>query len=428
MTSSRATHSSDATKCCGPPRSCGRSRTSTQKGLVGGGWYYDFLTDDARFTIDTLKGATEAGALAANYMEVRGFIEECGRIRGVEVTDHLAGEEGAIRARQVINAAGPWVDRVRFQETGVRERLLRPTKGVHIVVRKRDFPLEHAVFLRSPRDNRVVWPIPALDQELVYIGTTDTDHDGPFDHVTATPEDVDYLLDAANFAIPEARLGPGHVVATWAGLRPLVKPEGSLAASAVSREHQIMTSPRGLLTIAGGKLTTARVMGAQVIDATIKLLGANFGVRGVPASRSAKVPISGGDPGALFLAQRRVAELSIDPSVKGRWLQTYGGNASRLVERVLADPASGRDLGVNHLSLAEVDYAVEEEMARTLTDFFARRASVFYWTEDGGLAVGDAVAGRIGELLGWSFAERGRQVAAYREWVAANRFAPAAAC
>jgi glycerol-3-phosphate dehydrogenase len=217
------------------------------------------------------------------------------------------------------------------------------------------------------------------------------------------------------------------VVATWAGLRPLIKPEGSMATSAVSREHQIVTSPRGLLTIAGGKLTTARVMGAQVIDEAIKLLSANFGLRGVPASRSAQVPISGGDPGALFLARRPVEELPIDPAVKDRWLDRYGANAYRLAERARADGGTGQDLGVKHLTLAEVDYAVEEEMARTLTDFFTRRAAVFYWTEDGGLSLAGVVADRMGGLLGWSPDEAGRQVGAYRDWVTANRVAPAPA-
>ena len=201
-----------------------------------------------------------------------GWSQDDGKIRGIEVADRITGETGVVRARQVINTAGPWVDTVRFLEDGVGERLLRPTKGVHIVVRKQDFPLQHAVFVRSPRDNRVVWPIPALDEELVYIGTTDTDYDGPLDHVTATDDDIDYLLEVANFTIPEAALDRRHIVATWAGLRPLIAPEGSMAASSVSREQQIVTSPRGLLTIAGGKLTTARVMGRQVIDAAIELL------------------------------------------------------------------------------------------------------------------------------------------------------------
>jgi glycerol-3-phosphate dehydrogenase len=390
-------------------------------GLVGGGWYYDFLTDDARFTIDTIKGATEAGARVANYMEVTGFTRQAGRISGLEIRDQLSGETGAVAAGQVINTAGPWVDRVRFLEEGVTERLLRPTKGVHIVVRKRDFPLNHAVFLRAPRDNRVVWPIPALDSDLVYIGTTDTDYDGPIDRVTATPDDVDYLLEAANFAIPESRLGRAHVVATWAGLRPMVKPEGSMAASSVSREHQIITSPAGLLTIAGGKLTTSRVMGEQVVDAAVELLAQIPGFHRPPASPTARVPISGGDATQLNSARRRVAELSVDPGVKRRWVDRYGGNASALAEQLVADPGGGQRLGSSELTMAEVRYAVDAEMALTLADFFTRRAGVFYWTEDGGLSVAGAVAAEMGRLLSWSASEQQHQIDSYREWVGANR-------
>jgi glycerol-3-phosphate dehydrogenase len=156
------------------------------QGLKGGGWYYDFLTDDARFTLETVKGACEAGAYAANYVKVTGFVYAGERICGVQVRDELSGETAELQARQVLNTAGVWVDQVRFLEEGVSSRMLRPSKGIHITLRKSDFPLQHAVFLRSPRDNRVVWPIPALDEDLVYIGTTDTDYSGPLDHVTAT--------------------------------------------------------------------------------------------------------------------------------------------------------------------------------------------------------------------------------------------------
>ena len=391
-------------------------------GLLGGGWYYDFLTDDARFTLDTLKGAWEAGALLGNYLEVVGFVQEGGRITGVELRDRLSGQEGVMRARQVVNSAGPWVDRVRFLEKGEQKRMLRPTKGIHIVLLKRDFPLNHAVFLRSPRDQRVVWPIPALDEELVYIGTTDTDYDGSLDEVTASEQDVAYLLEVANHTIPDAKLGFEHVIGTWAGLRPLVKPEGEMAASSVSREHQIFNSPGGLLNIAGGKLTTARVMGKQVIQAAIRLLRQNYGLKSYLPSRSAYVPISGGDPGQILLAQRTAASLDLDPAVKERWLKQYGGNFLKLAEIYRQDPASGRDLGCSHLSLAEVRHAVQEEMACTLTDFFTRRASVFYGRRDGGRAAAEPVAAEMGRLLGWEVAEQERQIQAYRTWVAANRF------
>ena len=117
-------------------------------GLVGGGLYYDFLTDDARFTIDTLKGAADAGALVGNYLEVTGLPEENGKVAAVSWSTDINGETRVVRARQVINTAGPWVDAIRFLEDGVGERLLRPTRGVHIVVRRNDFPLKHAVFVR----------------------------------------------------------------------------------------------------------------------------------------------------------------------------------------------------------------------------------------------------------------------------------------
>ncbi|NLG72010.1 MAG: glycerol-3-phosphate dehydrogenase/oxidase [Chloroflexi bacterium] len=402
-------------------------------GLKGGGLYYDFLTDDARFTLDTVKGACEAGALAANYMRVSGFIYEGGRIRGVQVTDDLSGESGEVRARQVINTAGVWVDEVRFMEQGVRERMLRPSKGVHITLRKSDFPLQHAVFVRSPRDRRVVWPIPALDEDLVYIGTTDTDYDGSLDHVVATDDDIDYLLEVANFTIPGRRIGREHIVATWAGLRPLVRPEGEMAASAVSREHQIFLSPSGLLNIAGGKLTTARVMGKQVVQRAVELLQENYGLPAPRPSSSHRVPISGGSRQAIESARQALAGLEVPEPVRRRWLDVYGGNAAVLAgiaekepdAAVPFQPAAG---GSEHCSFpltpAEVRYAVQEEMALTLTDFFARRASVFYWTEDGGLGIARQIAVVMGELLGWSADEQERQIEAYRRWVEANRVKP----
>ena len=143
-------------------------------GLKGGGFYYDFLTDDGRFTIETIKAACDAGALAANYVEVKGLVQENGRISGVEAVDTITGDEGVIRAKQVINTTGPWTDTIRFMEEGVKNRMLSPTKGVHIVLRKEDFPLNHAVFLQSPRDGRTVWPIPALDSDLVYVSARPT--------------------------------------------------------------------------------------------------------------------------------------------------------------------------------------------------------------------------------------------------------------
>ncbi|MCE1254009.1 MAG: glycerol-3-phosphate dehydrogenase/oxidase [Anaerolineae bacterium] len=396
------------------------------KGLKGGGKYFDFLTDDVRFTLDTLKGACEEGALAANYMKATGFEMENGRICGVRVFDELNGEDGVIHANQVINTAGVWVDQVRFLEQGVTAPRLRPAKGVHITLRKSDFPLEHAVFLRSPRDNRVVWPIPALNEDMVYIGTTDTDYDGSLDHVVATDEDIDYLLEVANFTIPGRNLGREHVVATWAGLRPLIKPEGNMSASSVSREHQIFLSPGGMLNIAGGKLTTARIMGQQVVQRAVKLLQKNGKLGKVRSSNSHAVPISGGSVEMIDLSRRKLAELGLPKAVSERWLDVYGGNARYLAEicaqeRTLAEAFAAGDAFISTITPAEVHYAVEHEMAASLTDFFARRASIFYWTKDGGISIAAQVAAVMGDLLGWSGEAQKSQIQAYQTWVDANR-------
>ncbi len=390
--------------------------------LKGCGYYYDFLTDDARVTIETVKGAVEAGGHAANYMEATGFVLENDRIAGARLRDHLTGEEGTLRARQVINCGGPWVDQVRFLEPTISDTRLRPTKGVHIVLSKADFPLNHAVFLRSPTDNRVVWPIPALDSDLVYVGTTDTDYRGPLDHVVATEADVDYLLAVANQTIPGRNLGRQHVISTWAGLRPLIAPADARDASAVSREHEIFTSPQGLLTIGGGKLTTARVMGEQVVDRAVELLAGLGGPSAIPSSITNRVPLSGGDRAQLDAARARVTGLGLEPVLHERLLSLYGGNAQLIGDTIAGDPTLGVNLG-HGVTLAEVHYAVDEEMACTLTDFFTRRASLFYWLRDGGLDIAAPVASEMAARLDWSAAEQETQLEQYRAWVAANRAA-----
>ena len=394
------------------------------EGLKGGGYYYDFLTDDGRYTIETIKAACDAGVLAANYVEVRGLVQENGRISGVEAVDTITGEEGVVRAKQVINTTGPWTDTIRFMEEGVNNKMLSPTKGVHIVLRKEDFPLNHAVFLQSPRDGRTVWPIPALDSDLVYVGTTDTYYGDSFDHVVATHEDIDYLLEVANYTIPGRNLGYEHIVGTWAGLRPLVKPQGNLAASSVSREHEIFVSPNGLLNIAGGKLTTSRVMGYQVIDKAIELLGENFGMRGFPQTSTDTEPLSGGDAGSIDQAKQLAVSVQLPENVKTRLLEHYGGNFTQLADIVAENPATARSLGNHNLTAAEVQYAVDDEMAMTVTDFFTRRASLFYWTQDGGLDTAEAVATEMGGLLGWDKNQQEQQISEYRKWVAENRFEP----
>src|SRR2546421_5259421 len=228
------------------------------KELKGAALYYDAQTDDARLVIATMRSAAHAGALVANYAEVTALIKPDGRVGGATVRDELTGRTSTVRALVVVNATGPWVDRVRRLDDAGSDLLLRPTKGVHVAVPRKRVGHTEAVTLMSPIDGRVMFVLPWGD--LSYIGTTDTDEDASPDDVRATADDVVYLLRSANAFFPHARLSPADVIASWAGLRPLLRPPRQVGPSAASREHRLVESPSGLLTIGGGKLTTYRVI------------------------------------------------------------------------------------------------------------------------------------------------------------------------
>ncbi len=384
-------------------------------GLLGAGLYYDVLTDDARLTLDTVKGATEAGAQALNHSAVTALVLEAGKCRGVTITDAVGGGSFDVHARQVVSATGPWTDQTRELERTQATHRLRPTKGVHIVVKKSDFPLNTAVFLRSPTDNRVVWPTPSLEDDVVYIGTTDTDYTGDLDNVLPDERDITYLLDVANHTIPEARLTEDHVVGSWAGLRPLIAPPPGVSASNTSREHAITTGPTGLIAISGGKLTSNRVMASHLVDAAVKAMGRPAG----KASAAATTPISGGTGVAAVRAAAEAA--SVPPALAELWQRRYGSNAAAVIELWRQEPANREVLGARQLTRAEIIYSVTEEMSETLTDLMARRTSTFFWDAQGGLDEIEAVSKQMAELLGWSEERREAEIGSYRKLVLDHR-------
>jgi glycerol-3-phosphate dehydrogenase len=238
--------------------------------------------------------------------------------------------------------------------------------------------------------------------------------------VVADIDDIDYLLELTNFAMPHRTYGYEDVVSTWSGCRPLIKPKPGQSSSSVSRQHQIYTGPKGLITIAGGKLTTARAMGEHMIDEAMRQMGYDK----LPASRTGELPISGGDIGADFDAHVRqvIRALKLDPNVGERLGMVYGGNFDRIIEYIKADPESGKDLGDgHHVCIAELQYALEHEMVLTLRDFMERRATRFVWSADGGLSITGPIVEEMANHLGWDEVEKTKQVAEYTDWVQANR-------
>lgn len=405
--------------------------------LKGAPLYYDCSTDDARLTLENAIDAAHTGAVIATYAKLVEFIhvKDSGRAVGAVVEDMLTGEKKTIRANAIINATGPWTDallHVSEQEKQHGE-LLRPTKGVHIVVAREKLPVNHAVVCFHPDDGRVLFAIPW--QERTYIGTTDTDYKGDPSKAAADSDDVDYLIDATNQYFPNNQIQRTDVISTWAGLRPLIRPldKGEVDESAVSREHQIMVGPTdGIITIAGGKLTTYRKMSQEVVDMAIKLLRLSGTLPSHPlyVARTDQDPLPGAQGWPADDDHERVArqvrdvagEEHMTMATAQMLANVYGMKGMDIARLVRQDPKLGQPLSVNRPEiLAQVDWAVQQEFAATITDVMTRRTQLFYRATDQGLAASVLVGQRMQTLLGWYDSQLQSQQQHYEEVVAQSR-------
>ncbi|MFK7990825.1 MAG: glycerol-3-phosphate dehydrogenase [Sandaracinaceae bacterium] len=407
-----------------------------QDGLKGAPLYYDCATDDARLTLETALDAAERGAVIATWAKVTGFVHgDDGRLVGVNVEDQLGGETREVRAKVVVNATGPWTDATLAMSRSDdahpdRDGLLRPTKGIHIVVDRERLPVAHAVVCFHPEDRRVLFALPWGDR--TYIGTTDTDFEEDPANVKASLEDVDYLIAAATAYFPDHPLKRADVIATWAGIRPLMAPHGGdadVSESSVSREHQIVLGHDGLITIAGGKLTTYRRMAAEVVDKAVRLLELIEGPRELAVPRTDKDPLPGAvgwpanDDHAKVAAQvSTAADGQIDDDTARHLADTYGMRALTIAERVAETSSLGERLIEGRPEiLAMVDWAIEEELAATVSDLMIRRTQLFYRDVDQGLGVTERIAAYMGEKLGWDATRRQAEIARYQADVALSR-------
>jgi glycerol-3-phosphate dehydrogenase len=397
-----------------------------REGLRGAPLYYDCSTDDARLTLETALDAQARGADIFTWTRVTGFVRgPTGRVAGVTVVDRHDGSTRELHASVVINATGPWTDRVR-NPAGDRPPLLRTTKGVHVVVARERLPLRHAVVCNHPDDNRVLFAIPWGDRS--YIGTTDTDYEGDPADVACTAADVAYLLRCMDRYFPGSKLVPDDIVATWAGLRPLIAGTGSGTASSVSREHEIHVDADGLLTIAGGKLTTYRKMAGELVDRAVAMLRLTAALH-TPLSEAytARQPLPGAvgwpEDDDAARVEKMVHELvEVEDAVAELLVATYGTRAMDLARLIAADPALGEAMTEGRPErMAQVDFAVDRELARTVRDVLIRRTQLFFRDTDQGLLAAPRVAARMQQKLGWSDTRREAEVEAYREEVARSR-------
>lgn len=350
--------------------------TARQAGLKGGVKYWDGQFDDARLALALARSAARAGALLVNYCAATGLVHEEGKLVGLHVTDRESGQALTLRAKCIVNATGVWVDQLRLldgQAIGHEAKpMVAPSQGVHIVVDRSFLPTDHALLVPKTADGRVLFAVPWLGKTI--LGTTDTPRNDLAREPMAFREEVDFILGESARYLSRAP-GPADIKSIWVGLRPLVKPpqDDGESTQTLSREHTVLVSKSGLVTVTGGKWTTYRAMAEDVLDSCFD------------AELLAKRP--GGVTASLHLvgAQPSVHKISDAPG-----LHLYGSEAAA----VLALPGAERILG-GGLTEAMVRFAARYEYARTVEDVLARRSRLLFL--DATLA--RTLAGAVAELL-----------------------------
>ena len=399
--------------------------------LVASFLYWDAQADDARLTLALARTAAARGAAVANYSPVSSFVTEHGRIVGARLADGTV-----VRARTVVNAGGVWSAEVgQLTPSGDDGVSIRPAKGIHVTVRRERLPCDYATVLTVPGDRRSIFVVPWAADEVggpaepgryTYMGTTDTDYEGPLDDPHCTPEDVAYVLDAVN-AWTSAGLTTDDVTATWAGLRPLIRDARSSRTADLSRRHKVVVSAEGLITVTGGKLTTYRKMAADTVDV---VLGVPTRRRFRRASPTTRLPLVGGDSGGRPGPEVAAAAdgLGLSRSVLAHLAGRHGTETGDVLRLCASHPELASPL---HPALpyirAEVVWAARMEMARSVEDVLARRTRAAILDRNAALEAAPLVASLLGGELGLDDATEAAQVADFERAIRADMAAEGAA-
>jgi glycerol-3-phosphate dehydrogenase len=351
--------------------------------LAGGVSYVDGQFDDARLAVALARTAVSAGAVVLNGCRVVGLLDTAGRMAGVAIHDQETGRQHEVFARCVINATGVWVDAVRHMDDARASRLVAPSRGTHVVVDRTFFPSDAALIIPKTSDGRVLFAVPWMGR--VILGTTDTpQEDLPLDP-RPTRQDVDFILSAAADYLANAPTR-ADIRSAWAGLRPLVKHADDRRADTkrLSREHTILVSPRGLVTVTGGKWTTYRAMAEDVLDACFRsrLLPSR------PGGVTRHLRLAGAPPPGTASPS-----LSSPPG-----LHLYGADAPTVV----ALPGCDREI-LPGLTEAMIRFAARHEMARSVEDVLARRSRWLFLDAKAAAGAAKAVAAILQGELGESF-------------------------
>jgi glycerol-3-phosphate dehydrogenase len=381
--------------------------------LTGAVRYYDAQADDARHTLTVARTAARYGAVVRSSTQAVGFARESDRVVGVHVRDAEDGRTTTIRAGVVLNCTGVWTDEIQAMSGGRGRFQVRASKGVHVLVSRSRITGDAGLILRT--ESSVLFVIPWKNHWL--IGTTDTDWRLDLAHPAATKSDIDYLLRLVNDVLLDP-VTADDIEGVYAGLRPLLAGE-SEETSALSREHAVARVVPGLISIAGGKYTTYRVMAADAVDMAAEDLP-----RRVAPSCTDRVPLLGADGYFAMLNQvdSLAAEYGLHPYRVHQLLDRYGSMIRDVLGPGLDDPALLTPVtGAPDYLLAEIRYAVTHEGALHLDDVLTRRARISIETPDRGVEAAPGVAVVMAAVLGWPDEVRDREVEQYCSRVRAER-------
>ncbi len=380
----------------------------TTEGLQGGFRYGDAQTDDARLVLRIIREAVRAGGIALNYASAESLLwDKENQVNGVVLHDtaHPNGRQVPVRARIVINATGAWADWLR-QQVGGQARL-RPLRGSHLIFPAWKLPVAQAISFLHPRDRRPVFIFPW--EGITLVGTTDVDHECPLDEEPAiSPAEFIYLMEAVNFQFASRDLTKDDVLATFAGVRPVIG-TGKADPSKESRDH-VLWDEQGLLTVTGGKLTTFRLIALDALKAAYERLedtSASTKTRWRKWRKDEKQPVL--DPVDADLP----GAATLDEETRKRLLGRYGADAPGLVAAAAEDelePVPGTD------SLwAELRWAARAEGVVHLDDLLLRRVRLGLLTVEGGRPIMERIRSIVQPELGWDDARWEAEAGRYTE-------------
>ena len=363
--------------------------------------YYDAAADDARLCVALARTAADRGATIVNHCTVTKITHDAnGRATGVRAQTSL-GTEISVSASAIVNAAGVWADEVRAADEGHDPRSIRPAKGIHITIPWELVQNDIAFVIPVKKDKRSLFVVPWIEKEdgtflFTYVGTTDTDYAGGVDESQCSVDDIDYVLGALNAAIT-TRVTREHVTGVWSGLRPLVRTEGSGKTKDLSRRHRVTTSPSGVVSIIGGKLTTYRKMAEDTVDEVAKIIGTR-------ARCSTK------------RLRLRGAHTVVPDGADHHLLTRYGSDWVEVQSIIDEDPSRTRPLvpGLPYVR-AEAIHAVRYEYARSLEDVLSRRTRALLLDRRATLTAAPDVARLIAPELDWDEARISREIEEFTE-------------